>query len=235
MQIDRAAVMRGLSVVNVNGIEQIVIFKDGTVCAASPDRTVFVYGNIGVGELDEDWALPDIGLFQRMLKSFTSAKIDIVRQRNSFSMTGDGIQWRYRLGNKEILQTLKPEDLDKVLKSMKQPVDISIDVMKRLAGIQSTIRASYIHFVSHGGSFKILVGEADTYSGSIDLEVSPKDDFDLKIPADRLTTIIDKLDEPSVTLRFGVDSVKAVRVALPKFSWLIGAICEDGEKTKDKK
>jgi len=218
-------VLRALDIISVSDISQIVITKDGNVCHPSPDRTVIVYGNTRL-KLDEDWALPDIGLFAGMLKAFVSANIDLVRSRNSFSMVGDGINWRYRLGSKEVLQVIQPEVVEDLLESLEPAISVSIDALKKIAGIQSTIRAAYIHFISKDGRLFCQVGEADTYSGTIDLETNPKNDFDIKIPASRFVEIVGKVDSPSVSISFGLEGRKVIRIALSEFSWIIGALKE---------
>lgn len=229
MLVDRALIMRALNIVAVSGIDSIVISQDGSVCHPSPDRTVIVYGNTKVGTLDADWALPDISLFTRMLKAFSSPSIDIVRQKNSFNMVGDGIQWRYRLGNKESLQVLQPDIVQEVVDSIKHTVTVTIDAMKKIVSIQSTVRAAYIHFIAKEGHFKVQVGEAETYSGVIDLEAAFDTEFDVKIPADKFTEIVEKLDAPSIVLGFALEGRKAIRVSLPEFSWVLGAV-KEGEK-----
>ena len=225
MLIDRALVLRALDIVSVSDISQITISKDGNVCHISPDRTVIVYGNTKL-KLDEDWVLPDIGLFVGMLKAFISPNIDVVRSRNSFSMVGDGIQWRYRLGNKDAIQVIQPDVVEDLLSTLEPPTFVSIDTMKKIAGIQSTIKAAFIHFISKDGNFRVQVGEHDTYSGTIDFEYNPKEDFDVKIPANRLVEVVGKIDSQSVNIRFGLTGRRVVRVELPEFSWIIGAVKE---------
>ena len=229
MRIDRAIVMRGLNIVGVSGIDQIVITKEGNVCHPSPDRTIFVYGNLRIKGMDEDWVLPDLSLFARMLKSFTSATVEITRVKSSFQMVGDGIQWKYRLGNREVIQSIDSEVVADLLSSLELGTTVSVDVMKRLASVQSIIKAAYIHFVAKKGKFHVIVGEEETYNGVIDLEASFDEDFDLKIPADRLIEIVDKIDNPTVELKFGTGNKKIIQVALPDFSWIVGAVKEAKE------
>ena len=229
MQIDRALLMRGLNIASVAGINQIVINKDSTVCHPAPDRTGFIYGSLRVKGLDDDWVLPDIQLFMRMLKSFTSGTIEIVRDKSSFRMVADGIQWQYRLGNRDTIESVPADAVGELLESLKMGTTVSVDVMKRLASIQSIIKAAYIHFISAKGKFKVVVGEAETYAGTIDLKASMKEDFDLKVPAERLTEIVDKIDNPTVELKFGVEGKKVIQIALPDFSWIVGAVKEAGQ------
>jgi len=226
MQIDRALLMRGLGIASVAGINQIVITKDSNVCHPAPDRTVFVYGNLRVEGLDNDWVLPDIGLFMRMLKSFTSAQIEITRDKSCFRMVADGIQWKYRLGNKDTIQSVSPDAVSELLETLHMGTTVSVDVMKRLASIQSIVKAAYIHFIAKDGQFKVVVGEEETYAGTIDLEASMEENFDLKIPADRLVEIVALIDNPAVDLKFGVKDKKVIQIALPDYSWIIGAVKE---------
>lgn len=223
MQVDRALFLRALDIVSVSDITQITITKDGQVCHISPDRTVIVYGNVKL-KLDEDCVLPDIGLFAGMLKAFVSPNIDIVRNRNSFNMVGDGIQWQYRLGNKEAIQVVKSDAVEDLFTTLEPEMSIPIDTMKKVVGIQSKIKAMYIHFISIDGKFSVQVGEKDNYSGTLDFDYNPKKDFDVKIPAARLVEIIGKVDTSTVNMQFGLEGRKIVRIALPKFSWLIGSV-----------
>jgi len=227
MQIDRAAVMRGLELVTVSGINRIVISKEGKVCHPSPDQTVLIYGNLELGELDDAWALPDISLFLRMLKVFTATHVDLVRGRNCFTMAAEKVKWTYRLGNAEAIQTLAASVVEGIISTLTQPIELSIDFLKKVCGIQAVIHAKFIHFVSHDGKFGIVVGEKETYAGSTDVDHSLDNDFDIKIPADRFTEIVGKIDEPVVGVRFNLtENKRAIRIGMSKFSWIIGGIAE---------
>ena len=226
MRIDRSMVLRALNLVSISGINEVVINQDGTVCHPSPDRTLFVYGNLELEGLDEAWAIPDISLLQRMLKQFQSPEIDVSRNRNSFLMQADGIRWNYRLGSVDAIQKLKSDAIEEVLANMDFSCTVTVDVLKKIQSIQSVVKASYIHFVSKEGKFFVMVGERDTYAGTTELELSPKMDFDLKVPADRLIGVIEKIDDPKVSLQFWCGTKKLIRVQMPTFGWIIGAIKE---------
>lgn len=224
MRIDRPLIIRGLDLVSVSDINRIVVRKDGSVCHHSPDRTAFVYGNLEVGQLDEDWALPDIQLFIRMLKTFTSTDVEITRSRNSFIMRADGVEWSYRLGSVDVIQTLEPSQVESLLATMSVKCSVAVDTLKKICGIQSVVKAAYIHFVSKEGKFKVVVGEKDTYAGSTPLEVNPDRDFDVKVPAEKFVELVGKLDCPSLELQFCLEERKVLRLAMPNFSWLLGCV-----------
>jgi len=224
MRADRAKILRGLGLVTVGDISAIAISQQGEVCARSTDAVNIVVGNVGIEDMDENWALPDVALFIRMLRSFTSAKIEIVRKRSSFALSGDGVEWKYRLGNYESLATTSLDDVIGAIGKPKLSIPTTVDTLKRISTTQSVVCAEYIHFVSNDGKIKVVVGEEDTYSGIIDLEVSPEMDFEIKVPAARFVEIVSKIDEPNIKLQFHVDKAKVIRFAMSKFSWLVGAV-----------
>lgn len=220
MQLDRSKLLRGLDLVNVGGIEQVVVAKTGEVRQISSDRIIIAQGNLGVGGFEDEWTLPDISLFARMLKSFTSSTLEVTRARNSFEMVAGGIKWRYRLGDASLIARIEAEKIDQIEASLKHSVTTTVDVLKRISEIQGVVKAAYIHFVSKEGKMEVLIGESDTYSGSISLESSQPEDFDLKIPATRFVEIISKIDSTSVVVKFG----KAIKIEMPDFSWYIGTV-----------
>jgi len=226
MRIDRSMVLRALNLISVSDITDVVINQDGTVCHPSPDRTLFVYGDLELEGLDEAWAIPDIGLLQRMLKQFQSPEIDVSRSRNSFLMQADGIKWNYRLGSQEAIQKIQSDAVEQILADMAFSCTVTVDVLKKVQRIQSVVKAAYIHFVSKEGKFFVVVGEKDTYAGATDLELSPEIDFNLKVPAGRLIEVIEKIDDAQVSLQFWCGTKKLIRVQMPKFGWIIGAIKE---------
>lgn len=225
MKVDRSKLVRGLNLVTIAGINQIVVGKDGRVCFNSPDGSVVVYGNVGITDLGFDVALPDISLFVRMIKRFSAPEIDVKYDQNCFQMSADRIQWKYLAGAAEIFQTLDPNAIAAMIQSVQFMCQVPVDLLKKISGIQATVKAAYIHFYAQGGQLNVVVGDVGTYSGTTQIDVHAPTDFDIKLPADRFIEIVDRVDRPHVTLGFGVSPDRAfLQVQIEDFSWILASV-----------
>lgn len=226
MKLSKLGLLRCLNLVSVFGINQIVISAEGNVCHPAPDRTIIVYGNTGLKDLDEEWVLPDIELLNRIVKSMPSDEVDIVRDKNSFKMESDNVQWKYRLGNKEVIQTTPVDIVEDLIGSLKIGVSVPTTTMKKLSEIENTLKAPYLRFVSKEGKLQFVVGEEENNSGSLEMNQDLGAEFALKIKADRFVEIVDRIDSPNVDIKFGIETKKYVQIAMPGFSWIIGGVKE---------
>ena len=224
MEIDRVLVSRGLELVGVGGINDIIVDKDCNVAHKNPDQTVYISGNLGFGSLSEEWVLPDIQLFVRIMKTFSSQFISVKKTRNCFDIVGDDVHWRYRLGNSEFFKVVEGSKVAKLSEQFKVSCEMSVDILKKVESINAVIKAEYISFISSKGTFRVVVGDETTYSGTVGLNYGFEDDFQIKVASDTLIEIIGKIDLPSVLIGFAYKDTKMLRIALGEFKWMVGAV-----------
>lgn len=222
--LDLAITLRGLNLLLVQDINAVKIRKDGYAAVKTQDNTVVCYGQTGI-KFDEDLYLPDIQLFIRMLKQFYSNTIEIRKDRGQLVLQADGITWRYRLGDDEVISEVPMEKLQLLESMLAHTFTLTIEQLKKITTVQGVMKARYIYFTAPENRLKVTVGEHNTYSASLDLEQTATFPTEgLRVPADRFIEVISKIDEPKATLRFSFEPKSVVCVSISDFNWMLGAV-----------